>query len=193
MHRDVQRLERPANAWAGQHADVAAAGPAMVWHRFRVGEDGIPFAATVRPAFKANLVPTHESRPNLTHLPAFIFQESDSPPGIPLLCLNIAAREEEDGTSLQSVEASGGRCHLSCMADAAFDTLAVTRQLKAKGFEADQAEAITEAVRTGVTGGVATKADLASLESRLTWRIIIVGLALNAAVIAAIGWMLSGS
>lgn len=77
------------------------------------------------------------------------------------------------------------------MADAAFDTLAVTRQLKAKGFESDQAEAITEAVRTGVTGGVATKADLSALESRLTWRIIIVGLALNAAVIAAVGWMLA--
>ena len=49
------------------------------------------------------------------------------------------------------------------MADASFDTLAVTRQLKAKGFDSDQAEAITEAVRTGVTGGVATKADLAEL------------------------------
>ncbi|MXW86520.1 MAG: DUF1640 domain-containing protein [Boseongicola sp. SB0673_bin_14] len=82
------------------------------------------------------------------------------------------------------------------MADASFDTLAVTRQLKAKGFDPDQAEAITEAVRTGVTGGVATKADLAELETRLKWRIIIVGLALNsvaaAAVIAAVGWMLAG-
>ena len=48
------------------------------------------------------------------------------------------------------------------MADAVFDTLAMTRQLKAKGFDSDQAEAITEAVRTGVTGGVATKADLRS-------------------------------
>ena len=88
------------------------------------------------------------------------------------------------------------------MADAAFDTLAVTRQLKAKGFDADQAEAITEAVRTGVTGGVATKADiaelrteLAALETRLTVRMVIVGLALNsataAAVVAAVGWMLA--
>ncbi len=49
------------------------------------------------------------------------------------------------------------------MVDTAFDTLAVTRQLKARGFDADQAEAITEAVRAGVTGGVATKADLAEL------------------------------
>ena len=57
------------------------------------------------------------------------------------------------------------------MADAAFDALAVTRQLKAKGFDADQAEAITEAVRTAVTGGVATKADLASLETRIEARL----------------------
>lgn len=54
------------------------------------------------------------------------------------------------------------------MSDAAFDTLAVTRQLKARGFDADQAEAITEAVRTGVTGGVATKADLAELRADLS-------------------------
>ncbi len=51
------------------------------------------------------------------------------------------------------------------MVDAAFDTLAVTRQLKARGFDADQAEAITEAVRTGVTGGVTSKADLAELRA----------------------------
>jgi len=50
------------------------------------------------------------------------------------------------------------------MTDAVFDTLAVTRQLKAKGFNADQAEAITEAVRTGVTGGIATKTDIAELK-----------------------------
>lgn len=104
-----------------------------------------------------------------------------------------AARQLDYRTSQRSVEAAGGQCYLFGMADAAFDALAVTRQLKARGFEAGQAEAITEAVRTGVTGGVATKADLAPLESRLTWRIIIVGLALNAAVIAAVGWMLSGS
>ena len=60
------------------------------------------------------------------------------------------------------------------MAGAAFNALAVTRQLKARGFDSDQAEAITEAVRTGVTGGVATKADLADMETRLTWRIIVV-------------------
>ena len=53
------------------------------------------------------------------------------------------------------------------MADTAFDTLAMTRQLKAKGFSSDQAEAITEVVRAGVTGGVATKADLAELRGEL--------------------------
>ena len=53
------------------------------------------------------------------------------------------------------------------MADAAFDALAMTRQLKAKGFSSDQAEAITEAVRAGVSGGVATKADLAETRGEL--------------------------
>ena len=46
------------------------------------------------------------------------------------------------------------------MVDIPFDTLAVTRQLEAKGFNSAQAEAITEAVRAGVSGGVATKSDL---------------------------------
>ena len=53
------------------------------------------------------------------------------------------------------------------MADIPFDTLAVTRQLEAKGFDSAQAEAITEAVRAGVTGGVATKADLALLRTEM--------------------------
>ncbi|MXW27229.1 MAG: DUF1640 domain-containing protein [Dehalococcoidia bacterium] len=53
------------------------------------------------------------------------------------------------------------------MTDAAFDTLAITRQLEAKGFTSDQAEAITGAVRAGVTGGVATKADLSDLRTDL--------------------------
>ncbi len=122
--------------------------------------------------------------------------------------LQGGARPGVPGHFVRPVEATSGRCYLSGMADAAFDTLAMTRQLKARGFDADQAEAITEVVRAGVTGGVATKADLADLrgdlrteiaevETRLTWRIVIVGLALNsasaAAVIAAVGWMLSGS
>ena len=53
------------------------------------------------------------------------------------------------------------------MAEVPFDTLAVTRGLEARGFDAGQAEAITEAVRAGVTGGVATKADLVSMATEL--------------------------
>ena len=50
------------------------------------------------------------------------------------------------------------------MTDAAFDTLAMTRRLRAGGFDPDQADAIAEAVRTGVTGGVATNADIAEVK-----------------------------
>lgn len=64
-------------------------------------------------------------------------------------------------------ETLGRRCYLPGMADTAFDNLAMTRQLKAKGFSSDQAEAITEAVRAGVTGGVATKADVAELRGSI--------------------------
>ena len=108
---------------------------------------------------------------------------------------------------LTAVDAPDGQCHLPGMADAAFDTLATARLLRESGFEERQAAAITTAIKDGVTGGVATKADLveletrlrtemAGLETRLTLRIVIVGLALNsvtaAAVIAAVGWMLAG-
>lgn len=55
------------------------------------------------------------------------------------------------------------------MTDVSFDTLTVMRQLEAKGFDSDQAEAIANAVRTGVTGGVATKADIAELKTDLLW------------------------
>ena len=91
----------------------------------------------------------------------------------------------------RSVEATGGRCYLPGMADAAFDTLAVTRQLKAKGFDADQAEAITEAVRVGVTGGVATKADvaevrgaIAELRTEQRWMKVV-----GAGIVAALVWL----
>ncbi|MCY4590756.1 MAG: hypothetical protein OXE86_09410 [Alphaproteobacteria bacterium] len=53
------------------------------------------------------------------------------------------------------------------MADIPFDTLAVTRHLEARGFDSGQAEAITEAVRAGVTGGVATKANVIELRNEL--------------------------
>ena len=55
-----------------------------------------------------------------------------------------------------------------------FDTLAIARQLKGVGIEPEQAEAVADAVRQaaehqGVDGTVlATKADLATLEARLS-------------------------
>ncbi|MXX91697.1 MAG: hypothetical protein F4213_21115 [Boseongicola sp. SB0677_bin_26] len=53
------------------------------------------------------------------------------------------------------------------MADAAFDTLATARLLRESGIEERQAAAITTAIKDGVTGGVATKADLAELRGEL--------------------------
>ena len=50
------------------------------------------------------------------------------------------------------------------MNDLSFDTMATMRRLRACGFEEPQAEAITSAIRDGVTGGVATKADLVHME-----------------------------
>ncbi|MCY4327281.1 MAG: hypothetical protein OXC53_06810 [Rhodobacteraceae bacterium] len=43
----------------------------------------------------------------------------------------------------------------------------MSRHLETAGFTAQQAEAVTEAVRTGVTGGVATKADLEKLDAKI--------------------------
>lgn len=66
------------------------------------------------------------------------------------------------------LDRSGCQSHGFVMAEVPFDTLAVTRGLEARGFDAGQAEAITEAVRSGVTGGVASRADLAQVDTRLT-------------------------
>ena len=54
--------------------------------------------------------------------------------------------------------------------DADFDTLAYARRLREAGVEAKQAEAHAEAART-VRSGLATKADLDSLETRFNARI----------------------
>ena len=51
-----------------------------------------------------------------------------------------------------------------------FDTLAYARRLREAGVEAKQAEAHAEAART-VRSGLATKADLDSLETRFNARI----------------------
>ena len=49
-----------------------------------------------------------------------------------------------------------------------FDTLAYTRRLTQVGVEAaEHAEALTDALRAGLGEGVATRADIARLESRM--------------------------
>ena len=53
------------------------------------------------------------------------------------------------------------------MTATAFDTLKTARELEAAGVEPRQAEAITAAMRDAVTEGVATKADIAGLETRM--------------------------
>ncbi len=66
------------------------------------------------------------------------------------------------------------------------------RQLKAREIDGDQTEAITEAVRAGVVGGVATKADLAEvriditvLRTELRWMKAIGGV-----IVALLVWMI---
>ena len=54
------------------------------------------------------------------------------------------------------------------MAGATFDTLHAAKALTAAGFEAHQAEAITDTIREAFTESVATKADLAGLEAAVT-------------------------
>ena len=51
------------------------------------------------------------------------------------------------------------------MSEAAFDTLAIAQRLRNAGFEETQAEAVTFAIRDGITGGVATKADIAEIRA----------------------------
>ena len=51
------------------------------------------------------------------------------------------------------------------MASATFDTLHAAKALTAAGFEAQQAEAITDTIRDAFTESVATKADIAGLEA----------------------------
>ena len=66
------------------------------------------------------------------------------------------------------------------MADIPFDTLAVTGQPEARGFNSARAEAITEAVRAGVSGEVTTRTDLmlirdeiSELRTELKWTKVI--------------------
>ena len=66
-----------------------------------------------------------------------------------------------------------------------FDTYTAAKHLREAGFDERQAEAAVSMVRIAVGADreqLATKADLAALEARLTWRLV--GLA--AAVVAAV-------
>ncbi len=51
------------------------------------------------------------------------------------------------------------------MATATFDTLHAAKALTAAGFEAAQAEAITDTIRDAFTESVATKADIAEVKA----------------------------
>ena len=51
------------------------------------------------------------------------------------------------------------------MAGATFDTLHAAKALTAAGFEARQAEAITDTIREAFTESVATKADIAAVKA----------------------------
>ena len=71
------------------------------------------------------------------------------------------------------------------MSLAEFDTYTAAKHLREAGFDERQAEAAVSMVRSAVGADreqLATKADLAALEARLTWRLV--GLA--AAVVAAV-------
>lgn len=74
------------------------------------------------------------------------------------------------------------------MAEAAFDTLAAARARKDAGVEPEHAEAIADAVRAAAQAGreeLATKADLAALELRMTNKLYAVAGALAALIVAA--------
>ncbi len=51
------------------------------------------------------------------------------------------------------------------MTDVPFDTMATARLLRESGIEERQAAAITTAIKDGVTGGVATKADIVAVKA----------------------------
>jgi len=51
------------------------------------------------------------------------------------------------------------------MTEVPFDTMATARLLRESGIEERQAAAITTAIKDGVTGGVATKADIVEVRA----------------------------
>ena len=64
-----------------------------------------------------------------------------------------------------------------------FDTLAYARRLKEAGVSDEQAEAHAEAVRSAMTHGVATKADLAELRADIYRALWIQGAGLVAIIV----------
>lgn len=74
---------------------------------------------------------------------------------------------------------------------ATFDTLAVARNLEGAGMDTEQAAAVTTAIRGAVAEGAATRADvadlrteLAAMEARLTWRMVLIAGAVTVLVTA---------
>lgn len=57
------------------------------------------------------------------------------------------------------------------MATAVFDTLNLTRRLKASGFTAEQAEGLADALAADVVTDLATKTDLRELGDKITVRL----------------------
>ena len=53
------------------------------------------------------------------------------------------------------------------MASATFDTLHAAKALRAAGFEAQQAEAITDTIREAFAESAATKADIAEVKTEI--------------------------
>lgn len=79
------------------------------------------------------------------------------------------------------------------MTELPFDTMAAVRRLRDAGLDEGQAEAITATVRDGVTGGVATKADIAKLETELKWIKLIGGAILAVLIFPWLAEIISGT
>ena len=98
---------------------------------------------------------------------------------------------------------AGGRCRLACREDsrfrsfrgavattaAIFDSYAAAKRLRDAGFDEGQAEAAVAVIRDAVTEGVATKTDVARLETlieRGVNRLLLAMFAVGGLVVAAI-------
>ena len=101
-----------------------------------------------------------------------------------MLLATIAAR---NGVS-RLKQRAGSATYLDSMADASFNTKATIRLLQESGIEDRQAEAIAEAVRVGVSGGIASTADLAEIRIDALW-IKRIGGVLIALGVAATGFL----